>query len=124
MTFHPRHARRSLARAGAPDGWAKAATHRAAIGCCRPARKMRAGSNLLTLPAPDLQARRVEGADRARNRAAPPRPSIPTARPRWRRPWARKAAKAIRPDRPTIRKDRSALPRTHPTARPASAPPS
>jgi len=93
MTFHPRHARRSLARAGAPDEWAKAATRRAAIGCCRPARKMCAGSNFLTLPAPALQARRVEGADRARNRAAPPRPPIPTARPRSRRPWARKAVR-------------------------------
>ena len=33
-------------------------------------------------------------------------------------------SKAISLDRPTTRKDRSALPRTHPTARPASAPPS
>lgn len=48
-----------MALARTPDGWEEAATRRAAIGCGRPARNMRAGSNFLTRPAPALQTRCV-----------------------------------------------------------------
>jgi len=117
MTFHPRHARRSLARAGAPDGWAKAATRRAAIGCCRPARKMCAGSNFLTLPAPALQARRVEGAERARKLRWATTTTYSDGTTEVETSVSAQGSKAISLDRPTTRKDRSApMPRAHPTA--------